>query len=54
MQVDLAFPCICGCLAGDHAMHMPNLCKFCFNESCDCYDFRPDNLKYLEMKTNSK
>jgi hypothetical protein len=47
---NLDYPCVCGCLAGHHDMKQTNLFKYCLNDGCNCDDFRPDNLKYLEMK----
>lgn len=52
-------PCKCGHGRGNHLSHyvnatgvfFPNVCKSCWNY---CYEFKQDNLKYLEIKSLEK
>ncbi len=53
MKSELDYPCVCGHLAGQHAMEKSNIFKMCLMDyisttPCNCDDYKPDNLRYLE------
>ena len=55
------YPCFCGHSRINHGLsagHMPKILRervyTCGVRNCDCEQFIPDNLKYLENKSGSK
>lgn len=59
MKNELDYPCTCGHAKGCHANnpnYIFNLCGFvnATNDHwCTCGDYTPDNLRYLESKSES-
>jgi len=50
----LDYPCECGHLAGSHDLTPTNIFMLCCIVGCRCGDYKPDNLRYLEMQTYVK
>jgi hypothetical protein len=53
--VKIDYPCICGHSKINHnyIVTYPNRQIWCGVSWCECYGFKPDNLKYLENKLDN-